>query len=113
MEVAIDTSWTGVLKRGLEALVLSALPDGTKPMVSDVGPAKSYIGSMQKLGRDLFPDNELFIHPVGIPEYPDAGASQLSHWFRWAGYGIMREAWPHFFPVHAVRHGILRLQPSA
>lgn len=94
--VALDTSWTGVIERGIEALVLSALPDGSKPMVSDTGPARSYIGSMQKIGRELFPGNELFIHPVGIPEYPDAGAEQKSHWFRHAGFGIMREAWPHY-----------------
>ncbi len=94
--VALDTSWTGVIERGIEALVLSALPDGSSPMVSDTGPYLSYIGSMQKIGRELFPGNELFIHPVGISAYPDAGVSTTSHWFKDAGYGIMREVWPHY-----------------
>ncbi|MBW7996535.1 MAG: hypothetical protein FVQ81_08225 [Candidatus Glassbacteria bacterium] len=96
MGVALDSSWTGVIERGIEALVLGTLPDGSKPMVSDTGPAKSYIGAMQKTGRELFPGNQLFQYPVGIPEYPDAGAEQKSHWFRWAGYGVMREAWPPY-----------------
>ncbi len=94
LDVALDTSWTGVIERGIEALVLSALPDGSIPMVSDVGPRKSYIGSMQRTGRELFPANPLFKYPVGVVEYPDSGPRQKSHWFKDAGYGIMREAWP-------------------
>ncbi|RLB12306.1 MAG: hypothetical protein DRG82_17230, partial [Deltaproteobacteria bacterium] len=89
----LDTSWTGVIERGLEALVWSALPDGSVPMVSDIGPRKSYIGGFQKLGRSLFPGNPLFRYPVGVKEYPGPPPGQTSHLFPYAGYGIMRQSW--------------------
>jgi hypothetical protein len=96
----LDMSWSGVLVRGMEALVLGALPDGSKPMVGDTGPYKSYVGALQKLGRRLFPKNELFIHPVGIPEYPVAVREHA-------------RVLAAFQSVYAVRHGFLRRQPPA
>lgn len=89
-----DTSWIGVLERGIEALVLSALPDGSIPMVSDVGPRKSYIRSWQKQGQALFPDNPLFQYPVGAQETVSVEPPEVTGYcFNWAGYGIMRQDW--------------------
>ena len=93
MGIDLDTAWSGVLERGIEALVWSALPDGSILMVSDVGPRKSYIGSWQKLGRSLFPDNPMFIFPVGVSQYPGPPPEKTSYFFPYAGYGIMRENW--------------------
>jgi len=93
MGTELDNSWSGVLERGIEALVWSALPDGSIPMVSDVGPRKSYIGSWQKLGRSLFPDNPMFIFPVGGGQYRGPPPEKTSYYFPYAGYGIMRGDW--------------------
>jgi hypothetical protein len=56
----VDPSWERVLERGIEATVWSAQPDGSKPMVSDIGPSKSYVRYWQKTGEELFPQNPLF-----------------------------------------------------
>ncbi len=93
MGTELDTSWSGVLERGIEALVWSALPDGSIPMVSDVGPRKSYIDSWQKLGRSLFPANPMFIFPVGGGECRGPPPEKTSYFFPYAGYGIMRGDW--------------------
>jgi len=90
----LDTSWTGVLERGIEAVVLSAQPDGSLPMVSDVGPRKSYIGAWQARGREMFPENPLFRYPVGGRQAELAAAPEVtSYFFPYAGYAIMRENW--------------------
>ena len=90
----LDTSWTGVLERGIEAVVLSAQPDGSLPMVSDVGPRKSYIAAWQARGREMFPDNPLFSYPVGEVGAGSVPAPEVtSYFFPYAGYGIMRENW--------------------
>ncbi|MEA2063628.1 MAG: heparinase II/III-family protein, partial [Gemmatimonadota bacterium] len=74
--------------------VLSAQPDGSIPMVSDVGPRKSYISSMQEQGRELFPENPLFKYPVGVQETVVIEPPEVaSYRFKWAGYGIMRQDW--------------------
>ncbi|MBN2288178.1 MAG: alginate lyase family protein [Candidatus Glassbacteria bacterium] len=90
----LDTAWTGVLERGIGALVLGALPDGSLPMVSDVGPYKSYVGGWQARGRRMFPQNPLFRYPVGVPEAEFVPAPEVtSYFFPYAGYGIMRQDW--------------------
>jgi len=93
MGTELDTSWSGVLERGIGALVWSALPDGSIPMVSDVGPRKSYIGSWQELGRSLFPHNPMFAPMVGAGGEQSAPPAETSHFCPYAGYGIMRQNW--------------------
>jgi hypothetical protein len=92
--IVLDTSWTAVLERGIEALVISAQPDGSIPAVSDVGPRKVYIHQMQQEGRELFPANPLFHYPMG---FEHAGSAEpplvTSYRFPYAGYGIMRQDW--------------------
>ena len=90
----VGDDWRDVLERGIEALVWSALPDGSIPMVSDVGPRKSYIGIWQKTGRELFPDNPAFRFLVGVPEADFVELPPRTNYrYPWAGYGVMRQDW--------------------
>ena len=94
LDTELDTSWAGLFERGIGALVLGAQPDGSLPMVSDVGPYKSYIGAWQARGHEMLPENPLFRYPVGVPEAGFIPAPEVtSYFFPHAGYGIMRENW--------------------
>ncbi len=94
MGTVLDTSWTAILQRGIEALVISAQPDGSIPAVSDMSPRKVYINRIQQKGREFFPENPLFRYPVGSENAESAEPPQVtSYRFPYAGYGIMRQDW--------------------